>query len=430
MSAYIKNIDDPSDPSISLTGADLTTALDDTNGWGEVLYKSKERPSNSWTFPIVTGSNYFMKWMNNLDFEVMKVDLSTFWQATDLPTFFHFHYIDRRELIKVTKADEDVYPYEETDFVALQTSDFTGFENGDNWKSDLDDTTNRFTVHFGLQDDNDSKSLRLDGIRCILPSQCYGEDLDVPLEDRFRFWSNPADWIDASGNTAFLDCAGEPRLPREGENVEIKAGWNMILDTDTSVIPLLLINGRLSYREDISGRDITLRANHIFVRGNGELFAGSEDVRYTANNGKIVLYGTSANQNIQRAMTIEAGDKKIVNTGKIRIWGKNQANQMTRLTAIANAGATSITVESASGWSSGQEIGIAATSYSAGQGEVRTISSVSGNIISFTTPLAYSHFGSSNPADYLFNGVDIRGEVTMLSRDFKITTPSLCSATT
>lgn len=48
----------------------------------------------SWTFPIVTGSNYYMKWANNLDFNTMSMSVSDYWLPTDLPTYITFTYID------------------------------------------------------------------------------------------------------------------------------------------------------------------------------------------------------------------------------------------------------------------------------------------------------------------------------------------------
>jgi hypothetical protein len=88
MNGFLTNID--SGTNQALAGDDLKTRLDNDDNWGTVIFKQKSDPSNSWTFPLVTGSSYMMKWINNLDFENMKVTISSHWKETDLPTFIHF----------------------------------------------------------------------------------------------------------------------------------------------------------------------------------------------------------------------------------------------------------------------------------------------------------------------------------------------------
>jgi hypothetical protein len=47
------------------------------------------------------------------------------------------------------------------------------------------------------------------------------------------------------------------------------------------------------------------------------------------------------------------GNKMIVNTGRLELFGTPPATIWTKLTAFANIGETSITLESASGWKIG-----------------------------------------------------------------------------
>jgi len=57
----------------------------------------------------------------------------------------------------------------------------------------------------------------------------------VEISDEFLYWSDASNW---PGET----------LPVEGDDVEIVAGWNMILDLEeTPVFNMITINGRLSF---------------------------------------------------------------------------------------------------------------------------------------------------------------------------------------
>jgi hypothetical protein len=73
-------------------------------------------------------------------------------------------------------------------------------------------------------------------------------------------------------------------------------------------------------------------------------------------------------------------------------------------------------------WRVGDVIGIAGTSYSPDEQEIVTISSISSTtgVIGISAPLQFYHYGSNTTAKYLLYGVDIRGEVTHLSRNIKI----------
>src|SRR5690606_25434022 len=92
----------------------------------------------------------------------------------------------------------------------------------------------------------------------------------------------------------------------------------------------------------------------------------------------------------------------------------DRTNAWTKLSATANAGATSIEVLDASGWRAGDQIILASTDYDPRQAEKRTITAIDGNRITLNEPLKYMHFGK------ITFGVDERGEVGLLTRNIKI----------
>jgi len=59
--------------------------------------------------------------------------------------------------------------------------------------------------------------------------------------------------------------------------VEIEPDMNVVLDIETPVLAMLVINGRLSFYDD--NKLIHLRAKHIFVRA-GELLIGSSEAPF------------------------------------------------------------------------------------------------------------------------------------------------------
>ena len=122
---------------------------------------------DSWTFPIVTGSNYRVKWMNNLDFDSMQVSLGQYWASTDLKTYLTFNHTDRRDQIKVTKSNVEI-----GSFTAATWKTSPNLQFGSQYKPS-DSNPQIFTIFAGLKDAADTKTIKMQGIRCLVPSECY-----------------------------------------------------------------------------------------------------------------------------------------------------------------------------------------------------------------------------------------------------------------
>jgi len=118
---------------------------------------------------------------------------------------------------------------------------------------------------------------------------------------------------------------------------------------------------------------------------------------------------------------IEAGNKLIANVGKIRIYGKGRSHKMTRLLAPVDKGVSSITVETGLDWVAGDRIALAATGFIDDEGEDFVISSYDSatGVTALSGSTTHYHWGdpTSTVAEY---GVDMRGEVILLSRSVKI----------
>lgn len=76
--------------------------------------------------------------------------------------------------------------------------------------------------------------------------------------------------------------------------------------------------------------DHNLRAKIILVRA-GQLNIGSKEIPFT-NNANITLMGGKESEAIAiEDQGVEAGNKIIVNIGKVNMYGKRRSFKMTRL---------------------------------------------------------------------------------------------------
>lgn len=109
-------------------------------------------------------------------------------------------------------------------------------------------------------------------------------------------------------------------------------------------------------------------------------------------------------------------------TGRLELYGNPPATTWTRLTTFADKGATSINVNSTTGWAVGDQIGIAPSFSNPLEFEKVTITNLSGNLVSFTPALNYSHFGnSSTTISKPYGTLDMRAGVAHLTRNIKFT---------
>ena len=94
---------------------------------------------------------------------------------------------------------------------------------------------------------------------------------------------------------------------------------------------------------------------------------------------------------------------------------------MTRLLVTAKAGENQMTLESGLDLTSGDRLALAPTGIVDTQSDyviVDTYDSISG-ITTFDKPLSYTHFGDAK-STYDVYGIDMRGEVLILSKNIRI----------
>jgi len=233
-------------------------------------------------------------------------------------------------------------------------------------------------------------------------------------------WSSPATWGCSTGT--FADCEGAPKNTRD--LVEIPSGVEILLDTSTAYLSVLLIRGSLIWDTEVDG--IELNAEYIIII-DGVFQLGTED-EPMLKNAKITMYGH------QRSIRLPIYGAKCfaARSGTVDIHGAPVSPTWTMLDVSANAGDNSITIQTPSGltgWNVGNRIAIAPTGdkNSIVESEDHIITSITDNGDGTTTlglqdPLAYLHLGvefTTTRPDGRSVTLHQRAEVGLLSRNVK-----------
>ena len=203
-------------------------------------------------------------------------------------------------------------------------------------------------------------------------------------------WSDPATW---SGK----------KVPGEGAAVTIDKGMDVVLDVSPLPLHGLTISGKLSFADN---KDLELTTEWIMV--HGELEIGTEAKPHT-RNATITL-----TNNVPGEDVMAMGDRGIMLMGGTLNLHGNRKDSWTKLAKTAAAGSPSIEVLNAGDWKKGDMIVIASTDYDPHQAERRTVSSISGKVITLDQKLEFMHYGQ------VTFGVDERAEVGMLTRNVKV----------
>lgn len=225
------------------------------------------------------------------------------------------------------------------------------------------------------------------------------------VEAEFRFWSDVKNWPNET-------------LPAEGDTLEVMSGWKMILDVENPPkFHTIKVNGVLIFSDEI---DIHLQAINIYVRA-GELHIGNETHPHQ-HNAQITLLGEKEADTIVFDNGIEAGNKILINTNLVKMFGKSRTKNLARLHAEANKGDTEIYVETDLDLVDGDMIALVATSLKFDASENQVVDSYdseTGKII-LKESVQFHHFGQAESTAAQYNGVDIRGEVLILSRNIRV----------
>jgi cell migration-inducing and hyaluronan-binding protein len=212
----------------------------------------------------------------------------------------------------------------------------------------------------------------------------------TPAAPAAKRWSDPATWPDK-------------KVPGRDAAVTIGRDMHVILDVSPPPLRSLTIDGKLSFADN---RDLELTTEWIML--HGELEIGTEARPHT-RNATITLTNHVPGEDLNTM-----GDRGIMLMGGTLNLHGNRKHSWTKLAKTAAAGSTTIEVLDAGDWKRGDVIVIASTDFDPHQAERRTITSVSGKVITLDQKLQYMHYGQ------ITFGVDERAEVGMLTRNIRI----------
>ncbi|XP_066278772.1 fibrocystin-L-like [Branchiostoma lanceolatum] len=206
---------------------------------------------------------------------------------------------------------------------------------------------------------------------------------------------------------------GRGPLPEAGDFVVVPAGQTLLLDTDTPVLKMLLIEGgELIFDE----QDVELQAENILITGGGLLQVGTEEEPFQ-HKGIITMHGhvRSPELPLYGAKTLA------VREGTLDLHGKPTPVTWTFLADSVSPGDTTVTLTQSVNWEAGNQIVFATTGHrhTQRQNEVRTIASVSsdGRTLTITEALQYRHISAVTTYSEAGVTLETRGEVGLLTHN-------------
>jgi hypothetical protein len=134
------------------------------------------------------------------------------------------------------------------------------------------------------------------------------------------------------------------------------------------------------------------------------------------------LLGETEDDTLVIGSSLKAGNKILVNTGTVKMYGKDVMRQ-SRLHESVKRGQNTAKVDSGLQWGEGDKLYFAPTAMQATHSDYLTIidyDNESGDLI-LDADFEFYHWGkSSAPTSSEYSGVDMRGEVILLSRNVVI----------
>ena len=204
-----------------------------------------------------------------------------------------------------------------------------------------------------------------------------------------------------------MDSAGRPNIPTRGR-VTLPAGKKVVVDRCLAQLAhdfTQIVIPETSELLFASNFDITFKVSSILVFG--ALRIGSPACRV----GSRILIE-------MRPRYSELPNREygiIADSGEVDLHGANRfGSAWTRLSATANAGATTLSVQTdVSGWLPGTQVVVTSSNFKddvQNQNEIMTVSSTSGSTIQLQGALAHTHYG----------GPEYQSEVALLTRNIMI----------
>lgn len=187
--------------------------------------------------------------------------------------------------------------------------------------------------------------------------------------------------------------------PVIGDKVTIANGHTVTVDAtalgggdDSSTA--VNVNGVLKFSR-LADSELTVRGN-IVVGAAGELDMGKQGDPISGFDATLKLNDSASLAAGKWGLSVTNAGSKVYANGETR-------KVCTTLTAQASSGQPDITVADVTGWVIGGVVGIVGTTSSKTDSEVKTILSIAGNVVTFTTNLSATHASGAAVAYFSSN---------------------------
>ena len=212
-----------------------------------------------------------------------------------------------------------------------------------------------------------------------------------------------------------------PRIPIDGDEVVINSTSNIVLDIPASEDPKLIsleVNGALTFLNDGTD-DRAIRAHKIWVRA-GVLNIGNDTHPYLTN-AEVELLGDNTQYFWSFSRAVEIGNKNLVITGDVNMYGSERPIVKMRLLETAYAGENELQLAQNLDLQPGEMLGVAATNMRTMDYDECTIETYDANtgIVTCADALEGYHFGDSTDTIDKYE-VDMRAEVWLMNKNIKI----------
>lgn len=216
-----------------------------------------------------------------------------------------------------------------------------------------------------------------------------------------RLWSNASQWPNQT-------------VPQPMDNVTINGNWTVLLDVDPAPLNYLIIDGTLIADDT---RDVNVTARSIFIRA-GNVTAGSPTNPFMH---KLTIQVSNTKEDPGWYIDpLVAGNKYIVVTGSLNLYGVAPTTVTTTLTAPASMGDQVINVASSTNWTVGDVLALSPSYGNADEYEQVTITAINNASSISVTPLQYNHYGSTSPISTPYGSINVNTFVGHLNRNIQI----------
>lgn len=267
------------------------------------------------------------------------------------------------------------------------------------------DTETREMI-FTVNGRKDNSNMLIKGRRCIV--NCTIDDIEENEDQVTRLWSDVANWPKLDN-----------RIPIAGEAVVIEDGYDIIYDIGESpLFKSIEINGKLSF---LQGQPAVVNTYSLWIRA-GEMNVGTAEEPFDSTV-EIKLHGNNTSESqFVFSEQIPVGNKNLIVTGKLNMFGTPR-KRLTRLTQSLYPGQDQLFTEAGLDFVNGDKLGLPATNNDPYQSETVTVESYDSmnGIVKLTEAAKGYHFGAFASTADNYKGLDMRGEILLLSSNVNVT---------